>query len=81
MNGDWEIRDLIKVFRFERRAVLGDASVDLSTLRNCCQILIDEIDELARKKLGKDWGKYQKALSFFKECMKDADYESLSEEA
>ena len=29
----------------------------------------------------KDWDKYQKALSFFQECLKDADFESLSEEA
>ena len=36
---------------------------------------------MLKNKLKKDWEKYQRALQFFNECMGDADYESLTEEA
>ena len=81
MNMDPEIRKLINVFRSERREIFSDTYVDLNTLRNCCQILIDEIDDLIKMKLQKNWPKYQKALMFFNECLRDADREKLSQDA
>ena len=81
LNADPEVRDMIELFRNERREVLSEEAVDLTTLRSCCQILLDELDELIKNKLKKDWEKYQRALQFFNECMSDADYESLTEEA
>ena len=32
---------------------------------------------MIRSKLGEKWEKYQKALSFYNECMTDADFERL----
>ena len=72
---------MIELFRNERREVLSEEAVDLTTLRSCCQILLDELDEVIKNKLNKDWEKYQRALQFYNECMSDADYEGLTEEA
>ena len=81
LNADPEVRDMIEVFRNERREVLGEEDVDLTTLRSCCQILLDELDELIKNKLKKDWEKYQRALQFYNECLSDVDFESMTEEA
>ena len=32
---------------------------------------------MIKSKLGEKWEKYQKALSFYNECMTDADFERL----
>lgn len=77
LNSDAEIRELIKVFREERREIIGDSRVDLITYHNCCQILIDEIDDLIKMKLSSEWTPYNKALQFYNECLTPADFERL----
>ena len=58
LNGDDEVRGLVDTFRSERREIIGNAFVDLTTYHNCCQILIDEIEDLVKSKLHLDWTKY-----------------------
>ena len=77
LNGDAELQRVTKVFRCERREIFGRSQVNISTLRNCCQILLDEIEACMKKQLAKDWGSYERALSFYNECLTDADFERL----
>ena len=77
LNADPDVRKAINIFRSERREIFGDDDVDKSTFRSCCQILIDEIDDVIEEKLGEDYSKYKKALSFYRECLADSDFESL----
>ncbi len=39
------------------------------------QILMDEIEACMRRQLGEDWGSYQRALTFYNECLSDMDHE------
>lgn len=77
LNADPDVRKAIDIFRSERRDIFGDADVDQTTFRSCCQILIDEIDDVIEEKMGQDYPHHKKALQFYRECLSDSDMESL----
>ena len=69
------------IFRDERRDLFGDSQmVDPVTFNNCCQILIDEIEDYTKILLGaNDEVKYREALRCYDECLKDIDFERIPE--
>ena len=52
LNADQEMRRLTAIFRQERREIFGNMQVDPTTFNNCCQVLLDEIDDQIEIKLG-----------------------------
>ena len=68
---------MTRFFRKERREIFGEADVDYNTLKSCCQILLDELETLYTRTLGRDYAKFKRALTFYEECLSDADYEQI----
>jgi hypothetical protein len=58
LNSCSNIRRVTLLFRKMRREIFGDDHISYTAFKNCCQVVIEELEDLIMEKLGDKYPKY-----------------------